>query len=312
MNYSKILGTGSYLPKKILTNEELSKTVETSHQWIVERTGIAARHIASTTETTTRMGTIAAKKALEAADLSPKDIDMIVVVTCTPDKFFPSTACLIQQELGIPPCPAFDVQAACSGFIYGLSVIDQFVRSGMAKRPLLIGSEVMSKLVDWQDRRTCVLFGDGAGAVAFAASDEPGILSTEIGADGYQKDILYVDNKPGAFIQMEGSAVFKLAVMKLEEVASKTLKNNHLTVHDIDWLVPHQANIRIIKATADKLGLPMERVIITLTEHGNTSGASVPLALDAGIRSGKIKRGQHLLLEAFGGGLTWGTALIRY
>lgn len=312
MIFSKILSTGSYLPEKILSNDDISTQLDTSHEWIVERTGIEKRHIASQTETTSHMGALAAMEALKTANVAPETIDMIVVATCSPDKFFPSTACLIQQELGIPPCPAFDIQAACSGFAYGLSVVDQFVRSGMVKRPLLIGSEVMSKLVDWQDRRTCVLFGDGAGAVLFEAGSTPGILSTSISADGKQKDIMYVDNLPGAFIQMQGNALFKLAVNKLDEVASKALKEQHLTIADVDWLIPHQANIRIIKATADKLGLPMERVIITLTNQGNTSAASIPLALDAGIRNHQIKRGQHLLLEAFGGGLTWGTALIRY
>ncbi len=312
MIFSKIIGTGSYLPQKSLSNADLSKSVDTSDEWIVSRTGIKTRHIANSTETTSEMGALAAKEALAAAGILPADIDMIVVVTCTPDKIFPPTACLIQQKLGIPPCPAFDIEAACSGFMYGLSVVDQFVRSGMVKRPLLIGAEVMSKIVDWQDRRTCILFGDGAGAVVLEASKEPGILSTEIGADGKYHNILYVDNAPGAFIQMQGNAVFKLAVNMLDKVASKVLADHQLSINDIDWLVPHQANIRIIQATAEKLGLPMEKVILTLSEQGNTSGASIPLALDHGIKSGKIKSGQHLLLEAFGGGLTWGTALIRY
>lgn len=312
MIFTKIAGTGSYLPKKILSNEELAKRVDTSHEWIVDRTGIHSRHIASELETTTYMGAQAARRALEKANISPEAVDMIVVATCTPDKVFPSTACLIQQELGVPLCPAFDIQAACSGFIYGLSVVDQFVRNGMAKRVLLIGSEVMSRLVDWEDRRTCVLFGDGAGAVLLEASESPGILTTELGADGRQKDILFVEKAAGSTIQMQGNSVFRLAVNMLGEVAEKALMINQLGINDLDWLVPHQANSRIIKATADKLGLPMEKVVITLHEHGNTSGASIPLALDVAVQDGRIKRGQHLLFEAFGGGLTWGTALIRY
>lgn len=312
MIYTKILATGSYLPEKILTNQDLEKKVDTSHEWIFERTGIVERHIASSEETASMMGTRAAIEALSSAGISPQTIDLVVVATCTPDKIFPSTACLIQQALDIPPCPAFDVQAACSGFIYGLSIVDQFVRSGIAKRPLLIGCEVMSRIVDWQDRRTCILFGDGAGAVIFEAANNPGVLSVELGADGRQKDILFADNLPGSTIQMQGNAVFRLAVNKLEQVATKSLSTNQLKIEDIDWLVPHQANLRIIQATAEKLGLPMEKVILTLQNHGNTSGASIPLALDVAIRDGRIKAGQHLLLEAFGGGLTWGTALIRY
>ena len=235
---------------------------------------------------------------------------MVVVATCTPDKVFPSTACLIQQALGIPPCPAFDIQAACSGFIYGLSIVDQFIRSGTVKRAVLIGSEVMSRVVDWQDRRTCILFGDGAGAVLFGVDQKPGVLSTHLSADGRQKDILYLENQQ--YIQMQGNSVFKLAVNMLGEVAAKALAENNLTVSDLDWLIPHQANLRIIQATAEKLGLPMEQVVITLNTHGNTSSASIPLALDAAVCQKKINAGQHLLLEAFGGGLTWGTALIHW
>lgn len=312
MIYTRLVSTGSYLPEYSLSNTELSKTVDTSHEWIVERTGIESRYIANSSETTTEMGVRAAKQALESAGILPEAIDLIVVATCTPDKFFPSTACLIQQALGIPNCPAFDISAACSGFMYGLSVIDQFVRAGMAKRVLLIGTEAMSRVIDWQDRRTCILFGDGAGAALFEASETPGILATHINADGRQKEILYLDNLPDACIHMEGSAVFKLAVKRLGQTASKMLATQGLSVADLDWLVPHQANIRIIKATAEKLNLPMDKVIITVPTQGNTSAASVPLALDYGIRSGKIKRGQHLLLEAFGGGLTWGSALLRY
>ncbi len=318
MIYTRLVSTGSYLPEYSLSNTEISKTVDTSHEWIVERTGIESRYIANSSETTTQMGIHAAKQALksaesaESAGILPETIDLIVVATCTPDKFFPSTACLIQQALGIPNCPAFDISAACSGFMYGLSVVDQFIRTGMAKRALLIGTEAMSRVLDWQDRRTCILFGDGAGAALFEASETPGILSTHINADGRQKEILSLDNLPDAHIHMEGSAVFKLAVKRLGQTASKMLATQGLSVDDLDWLVPHQANIRIIKATAEKLNLPMEKVITTVSTQGNTSAASVPLALDYGIRSGKIKRGQHLLLEAFGGGLTWGSALVRY
>lgn len=312
MKYTKILSTGGYLPEKVLSNFDLEKQLDTSHEWILERTGIVERHIASDEESTATMGVRAAEQALKSANISPQSIDMVLVATCTPEKIFPSTACLIQQALDIPPCPAFDIQAACSGFIYGLSVVDQFVRAGLVKRPLLIGSETMSRVVDWQDRRTCVLFGDGAGAVIFEVANQPGILTVEMTADGRQKDILFLDNKPNATIQMQGNAVFRLAVKTLEEEAQKALTQNQLTIQDIDWLVPHQANIRIIQATAEKLGLPMEKVVLTLQNQGNTSGASIPLALDVAIRDERIKRGQHLLLEAFGGGLTWGTALIRY
>lgn len=312
MIFSNILGTGSYLPIQCVSNDDLAKTVETSHAWIVERTGIESRHIASKHETTTFMAIEAAKKALLAAEILPESIDLIVVATSTPDKFFPSTACLVQEALKIPPCPAFDLQAACSGFMYGLTVVDQFIRSNAAKTVLFIGAETMSKGIDWQDRRTCILFGDGAGAVIFGASATPGILGTHLSADGRCNDILYFDNQAGAHIQMQGSAVFKQAVNKLGETATDILTKHQLRVQDLDWLVPHQANVRIIKATADKLGLPMEKVILTLAEQGNTSAASIPLALDAGIRQDKIKKGQLLLLEAFGGGLTWGSALIRY
>lgn len=312
MTYTRILATGGYLPTTILSNADLEKRVDTTHEWIVERTGIHNRHIASKDETTMFMACEAAKRALETAGISKDTIDMIIVATCTPDKVFPSTACLVQEALDIPNCPAFDLQAACSGFIYGLSIIDQFIRQGTVKRALLIGSESMSRIIDWNDRRTCVLFGDGAGAVILEASTTPGVLSTELSADGRQKDILYLENKPGAFVSMQGNAVYKLAVNRFGEAAMSILLANGLTVAEVDWFVPHQANIRIILATAEKLGLPQDHIIFTLANQGNTSAASVPLALDAGIREGKIKRGQHLLLEAFGGGLTWGTALIKY
>ncbi len=312
MIFAKIAGTGSYLPKTILSNADLAERVDTTHEWILERTGIVSRHIASLSETTTEMAVAAAKKALAAANTLPNEIDLIVVATCTPDKNFPSTACHVQQALDIPPCPAFDLQAACSGFVYGVSVVDQFIRSGHTKKALLIGAESMSRVVDWQDRRTCILFGDGAGAVVIEAAETPGILATQVSADGREKDILFLDNSPGATLQMQGNSVFKLAVNQLDKIAGKILADQNLTIAALDWLIPHQANIRIIQATAEKLGLPMEKVILTLDHHGNTSAASIPLALDIGIQQQKVKRGQLLLLEAFGGGLTWGSALIRY
>jgi 3-oxoacyl-[acyl-carrier-protein] synthase-3 len=311
MIFSKIIGTGGYLPKEVLTNYDLEKKVETSHQWIVERTGIFQRHIVSAEETVAHMGAEAAKKAMEAAGVGPLDIGLIIVATCTPDLVFPATACLIQAELGVPPGPAFDIQAVCSGFIYALSVADQFIRAGTVKRALVIGSEAMSKVLDWTDRSTCVLFGDGAGAVVIEASPEPGILSCNISADGRYKDILYLDNQPGKTLKMQGNVVFKLAVTMLGEVATNSMAEAGITVADIDWLVPHQANIRIIEATADKLKIPMEKVVVTLKNHGNTSAASIPLAFDTAVRDGRIVAGQQILLEAIGGGLTWGTVLLR-
>lgn len=312
MIFSRIQATGSYLPEKILTNHDLEKTIETSHDWIVERTGIEARHIASDDETSASFAIKAAKNAIDNGKMDAKDIDMIIVATATPEKIFPANACLVQQALGIPPGPAFDIQAACSGFIYAMSIADQFIKTGMNRRVLVIGTEVMSRIVDWSDRRTCILFGDGAGAVILEASDTPGLLSTFISADGRHQDLLYLNNKPGSNIQMQGNSVFKLAVNALGDMALQTLKKHDLSVDDIHWLVPHQANSRIIEATAEKLGMPMERVILTLKTQGNTSAASIPLALDAAITDGRIKRGQYLLMEAFGGGLTWGTALVKY
>lgn len=310
--YSKIVATGAYLPEKSVTNDDLANTIDTSHEWIVERTGIESRHIANEEETVVVMGQRAAQQALDRAGWSADDIDMVVVATCTPDKTFPSTACLIQQALGIPPCGAFDVQAVCSGFIYGLSVVDQFIRNGKAKRVLLVGVEKMSKVLDWQDRSTCILFGDGAGAVLLEASETPGILDTQLSADGNHKEVLFLDKEPESTVQMQGNALFKLAVNLLDKAAVSMLEANQLEGSQIDWFIPHQANVRIIKATAEKLGLPMEKVILTLAKQGNTSAASIPLALDSGIQSGQLKRGQLLLLEAIGGGLTWGTALVRY
>lgn len=321
MAYTKILGTGSYLPEKILTNADMEKIVETSHDWIVERTGIHRRHIAAEHETSLTMAEKAARVAMEEAGLTPNDIGMIIIATTTPEKMFPSTACHLQERLGIAGCAAFDLNsAACAGFVYALSIADQFIRNGAIKTALVIGSEVMSRVVDWTDRTTCVLFGDGAGAVVVGASDKPGILSTHLHADGTHKDVLSLPVSIGKpmevegelFIKMTGNQLFKLAVNILGDLFDETLAANGLQRSDIDWLVPHQANIRIIQAMAKKLDLPMERVAITLEDQGNTSSASIPLALDKAIRDGKIKRGELLLLEGFGGGLAWGSALIQY
>ncbi len=321
MKYSQIIGTGGYLPEKILTNVELEKIVDTSHQWIVERTGIHQRHIAAADETSLTMAENAARIAMAAADIAPADIGMIIVATTTPEKIFPSTACLLQQRLGIAGCPAFDLNSiACAGFVYALSIADQFIRQGAIKNALVIGSEVMSKVVDWSDRTIAVLFGDGAGAVILGAKDEPGILSTHLHADGTHKDVLFLNNTIGKptdldtelYVQMNGKQLFKLSVNILGQLFDETLAANNLQKSDIDWLVPHQANIRIIEAMAKKLDLPMERVAITLNEQGNTSAASIPLALDKAVRDKRIKRGDMLMLEGFGGGLAWGSALIRY
>lgn len=322
MKYSQIIGTGSYLPEKILTNFDLEKIVDTSNEWIVDRSGIHKRHIASEHESALTMAENAAKEAMLAAGITATDLGMIIIATTTPEKVFPSTACLLQQRLGISGCAAFDLNSvACAGFMYALSIADQYVRSGSVKYALVIGSEVMSKILDWTDRTTCVLFGDGAGAVILGASDTPGILSTHLHADGTHKDVLYLDSmmpsNPMAIVEapaikMSGNQLFKLAVNILGDLFDETLVANSLKKEDVDWLVPHQANIRIIQAMAKKLDLPMERVAITLDEQGNTSSASIPLALDKAIRDGRIKRGDTLLLEGFGGGLTWGSALIKY
>lgn len=312
MIYSRIAATGAYLPTRIVSNDELSKTVDTSDTWIVERTGISQRHIANDAETTVFMGCAAAQQALDTAGLLAQDIDMIIVASCTSEKNFPSTACLIQEALGVPPCPAFDVQAACSGFLYALNVADQSIRSGQAARVLLIGTEVMTRLVDWNDRRTCVLFGDGAGAVLLEASTVPGLVRVNLGADGRHKEVLYVDRKPECRIQMQGNVLYKVAVQVLDKALRQLLFDTGTDLASIDWMIPHQANVRMIQATAEKLGLPMERVIITLNQHANTSAASIPLALDWGIRQHSIVRGQRLLFEAVGAGLTWGAALLDY
>jgi 3-oxoacyl-[acyl-carrier-protein] synthase-3 len=321
MAYAQILGTGSYLPEKILTNADIEKIVETTSDWIVERTGIHQRHIAAEHETALTMAEKAAREAMAAANIQPADIGMIIIATTTPEKMFPSTACLLQQRLGIAGCPAFDLNStACAGFVYALSIADQFIRNGIIKSALVIGSEVMSRVVDWTDRTTCVLFGDGAGAVVLGVSDKPGVLSTHLHADGTYKDVLSLDvsiGKPidvesSLFIKMTGNQLFKLAVNILGDLFDETLKANGLVKADVDWLVPHQANIRIIQAMAKKLDLPIERVAITLEDQGNTSSASIPLALDKAVRDGRIKRGEMLLLEGFGGGLAWGSALIKY
>jgi len=321
MKYSKIIGTGSYLPEKILTNADLEKIVDTTSEWIIERTGIHQRHIAAEHETALSMAEKAAKEAMATANISPKDVGMIIIATTTPEKMFPSTACLLQQRLGIAVCPAFDLNStACAGFVYAVSIADQYIRNGVIKNALVIGSEVMSRVIDWSDRATCVLFGDGAGAVVLGAADEPGILSTHLHADGTYKDVLSLnvslgkplDVEEALFIKMTGNQLFKLAVNILGNLFDETLAANALQKSDVDWLVPHQANIRIIQAMAKKLDLPFDRVAITLHEQGNTSSASIPLALDKAVRDGRIKRGDLLMLEGFGGGLAWGSALIRY
>jgi 3-oxoacyl-[acyl-carrier-protein] synthase-3 len=316
--YSRIAGTGKYLPERVLTNADLEKMVETTDEWIKTRTGIERRHIVADDEMTSDLACKAGRIAIEAAGLAPSDIDLVLVGTTTPDLIFPNVACLVQEKLGIKSCPAFSVEAACSGFLYGLVVADQFLRLGQAKRALVIGAETMSRIIDWTDRETCVLFGDGAGAVVLEAAESPGILYSTLGADGRYKDLLYASSgvslrqREGAALRMKGNEVFKVAVKTLENLVDDVIEKNNLETGQIDWLIPHQANIRIISATAKRLDLPMERVILTVREHGNTSAASVPMALDTAIRDGRIKRGDLLLLEAFGGGFTWGASLIRY
>jgi len=317
--HSKIAGTGSFLPEKVLTNKDLEAMVETSDQWITDRTGIKKRHIVNDEQTTTDLAFFAAEKAIEAAGINNNDIDLIIVATTTPTRVFPSTAALVQEKLKIKGCPAFDIQAVCTGFVYALTVADKFIKSGTVKNALVIGAESLSRIVDWTDRNTCVLFGDGAGAVILQASEEPGILSTHIHCDGQYNQLLTVPTGPGSveseaaeFIQMQGNDVFKVAVKTLSTIVDETLEANNLAKSDIDWLIPHQANIRIIAATAKKLNMSMDHVVVTVDEHGNTSAASIPLALDTAVRDGRIKRGETLLLEAFGGGFTWGSALLKY
>jgi 3-oxoacyl-[acyl-carrier-protein] synthase-3 len=319
---ARLVGTGSYLPEKVLTNADLEKLVDTSDEWILERTGIRERHIAAPGENTCDLAEAAARQALRAAGIKPSAVDLIVVATTTPDRVFPSTACLLQERLHIHGCAAFDIQAVCTGFIYALAVADQFIRTGTCKTALIVGAETLSRIIDWTDRGTCVLFGDGAGAVVVTASATPGILSTHLHADGRYKDLLMVPvgvsqgctkvEAGRAYIQMQGNEVFRVAVNTLGRIVDETLLANNLEKSSVDWLVPHQANTRIISATAKKLGMPMERVVVTVAEHGNTSAASVPLALDVGVRDGRIAQGDLLLLEAFGAGFTWGSALLRW
>jgi 3-oxoacyl-[acyl-carrier-protein] synthase-3 len=308
--YSQIAGTGACLPEKVLTNADLERMMDTSDAWIRERTGIVQRHIAAPDQTTVDLAEPAARAAIAAAGLEPADIDLIVFATATPDLIFPNCGVLLQQRLGCGGGPAFSVEAACSGFVYALSVADKFVKAGEARHALVVGAETMSRITNWSDRGTAILFADGAGAVVLKASPEAGILSTHLHADGSYKDLLYCPG--GASIRMAGSEVFKIAVINLGKAVDEALSANGLDRSAVDWLVPHQANIRIIQATARRLDLPMEKVIVTVQDHGNTSAASIPLALDVGVRDGRIKRGDLLLLEAFGGGFTWGSALIRY
>lgn len=320
MNYSRIIGTGGYLPDRVLTNADLEKMVDTTDEWITDRTGIKERHIAADGQTTCDLAEQAARQALKAAGIDKDEIDLIIVATTTPDRVFPSTACLLQQRLDIHGCPAFDIQAVCTGFVYALGVADKFIRAGGVRNALVIGAETLSRIVDWTDRNTCVLFGDGAGAVVLQASSEPGILSTHMHADGSYESLLTTSGgvsegltkEAGPYIEMSGNEVFKMAVNTLGRIVDETLEANNMDKSEVDWLVPHQANTRIIQATAKKLKMTMDRVVMTVAEHGNTSAASVPLALNAAVRDGRIQRGDVLLLEAFGGGFTWGSALVRY
>jgi 3-oxoacyl-[acyl-carrier-protein] synthase-3 len=319
MMYSKVIGTGSYLPERILTNRDLEQMVDTSDEWIRTRTGIAQRHIAADDQMASDLALNASREAMKAAKVDAGEIDLIIVATTTPDVIFPSTACILQDKLGVKDCAAFDVQAVCSGFIYALATADMFIRAGKYRTALVVGTEVYSRILDWSDRSTCVLFGDGAGAVVLTRSDCPGIISSHLHADGSYRDILAA---PGSFsrgriqgspfVMMEGNTVFKFAIKVLEDVVREALAENNLEVSDIDWLIPHQANIRIIISTAKKLGIPMEKVVATLDKHGNTSAASIPLALDVAVRDGRIQSGQNVLLEGVGGGFTWGAVLISW
>ena len=320
--YARIAGTGRCLPDRVLTNADLEKMVETSDEWIKSRTGIERRHIVADDETNLDLCERASRQAMEMAGVTAADIDLVIVGTTTPDQVFPNMGCLLERRLGIRGPMAFSLEAACTGFIYALNIAEKFVKTGSSKCALVVGAETLSRMVDWKDRNTCVLFGDGAGAVILKASEEPGILSTHVHADGQYADLLYfpsgVSKRPEDFharrdyIQMKGNEVFKVAVTKLGEVAQEALDANGLKGEQLDWLIPHQANLRIIEGTARKLKMPMERVVLTVQDHGNTSTASVPMALDVAVRDGRIKRGQLLLLEAFGGGFTWGSALLRF
>jgi len=320
--YARIIGTGSALPERVLTNADLEKFVETSDEWIHSRTGIRQRHVAAEGETTGDLAFLAAQRALEAAGVKAAELDLIILGTTTPDLIFPSTACLVQHRLGANGCAAFDVNAACSGFVYALGIADKFIRSGQSKKVLVMGAETLTRMVDWNERETCVLFGDGAGAVVLEASEEPGIYATCLHADGGYKELLWnpvgvsvgFRDEPnhGVRIKMAGREVFKVAVKTLDSLVEQTLQAGGMEASQLDWLIPHQANLRIIEATAKRLNMSMEQVIVTVDKHANTSSGSVPLALDYAVRSGKVQRGQNLLLEAFGGGFTWASALLRY
>jgi 3-oxoacyl-[acyl-carrier-protein] synthase-3 len=321
--YSRIAGTGHYVPEKVLTNTDLEKMVDTTDEWIKSRSGIERRHIAEPDQYTSDLAAEACRAAMEAAGVGPDDIDFIVVGTTTPDLVFPNVGTILQSKLGIHGCPAFSLEAACSGFIYALSVADKFITSGQSKCALVVGAETLSRITDWTDRSTCVLFGDGAGAVVLKPDEEAGIISTHLRADGRYKDLLTAKTgisvqpegdalRAGFNVQMAGNEIFKVAVKSLESIVEETLDANGMDRSEIDWLIPHQANIRIINATAKRLGMPMEKVVLTVQDYGNTSAASVPMALDVAVRDGRVQRGQLLLLEAFGGGLTWGSALLRY
>jgi len=322
MSWAAIAGTGAYLPERVMANKEFEKLVDTTDEWIRDRSGIKRRHIAAPNETTSDMALAAARAAMASSDVTADDIDLIIVATTTPDKVFPSTACIVQRRLGNHNIPAFDVHAACAGFIYALDVANRFIRTNGARCALVIGAETYSRIIDWNDRSTCVLFGDGAGAVVLRASEQAGVLSTHCHADGAYEELLHVPSgissgydtvrSESAFIRMKGSEVFKKAVGTLGSMADDILAANQIHKDDIDWLIPHQANLRIISAAARKLDLPMERVVVTVDEHANTSSASIPLALDVAIRDGRIRRGELLLFEAFGAGFTWGSALVRY
>lgn len=319
MIWSRIAATGGYLPSRVVSNDELATRLETSDEWIRERTGIRSRHIADDSELASDLALAAARKALESAGLTVQDLGLIIVATTTPDMIFPSTASILQRKLGGGTCPAFDVQAVCSGFVYALSTADLYVRAGKCRHALVVGAELYSRILDWNDRTTCVLFGDGAGAVILSAADEPGILATRLHADGRHGDVLCV---PGSiangavtghpFVEMDGGAVFKFAVKVLSEVAQEVLDDAALQPADVDWFIPHQANVRIIESTARKVGIPLDHVVVTVGEHANTSAASIPLALDVAVRDGRIRAGHHLLLEGVGGGFTWGAVLARW
>lgn len=322
MNYARIAGTGSYLPEKVLTNADLEQLVDTTAEWIVERTGVEERHIAAPDETTCDLAERASRRALEAAGLEPGAIDLIVLGTTTPDHVFPSVATQLQHRLGCASAPAFDVQAVCAGFVYAMDIAHRFIRTGAARRALVAGADTFTRIINWEDRGTCILFGDGAGAVVLEAADQPGIIDSRLGADGRYKELLWVPagvssgyeqtRQNAAFVEMRGSEVFKVAVTTLKDIAEQILAANQMSVADVDWLIPHQANRRILAATAKRLGLPEERMVDCVRTHGNTSAASVPLALDVAVRDGRIQRGQMLLLEGFGGGFTWGATLVKY